>query len=104
MDNISNINQFAIYLRWCIEHDLFGDDYRKKYAKMIKKVKAKPASVDLREFIKEELNGQIIVSMFNKTGQEFTIFYFRKNCSPNFLQDIEDYALKYLGPKKYYSD
>ena len=97
-------NLFAIYLRWCMEHDLMGEDFLKEYGEVFKQVKADPASVDLRAFIRDKLNGQIMVPMFNKIGRAFTSYYYGEPDSPNFPRDIENYALEYLGPEKYYSD
>ena len=31
MDSKEYYNLFAIYLRWCIEHDLMGEDFLKEY-------------------------------------------------------------------------
>ena len=104
IDPINAYNLFAIYLRWCIEHDLMGEDFLKEYGEVAKQVKAAPASVDLRAFIRDKLNGQIMVPMFNKIGQAFTSYYYGEPDSPNFPRDIENYALEYLGPEKYYSD
>ena len=94
----------AIYLRWCMEHDLMGEDFLKEYSEVAKQVKADPASVGLRAFIRDKLNGQIMVPMFNQIGRAFTSYYYGKPDSPNFPRDIENYALEYLGPEKYYSD
>ena len=104
IDPINAYNLFAIYLRWCIEHDLMGEDFLNEYGKVAKQVKADPASVDLRAFIRDKLNGQIMVPMFNKVGRAFTSYYYGEPDSPNFPRDIENYALEYLGPEKYYSD
>ena len=104
MYNKKYYNYFAIYLRWCIEHDLMGEDFLNKYGEVAKQVKADPASVDLRAFIRDKLNGQIMVPMFNKIGRAFTSYYYGEPDSPNFPRDIENYALEYLGPEKYYSD
>ena len=104
IDPINAYNLFAIYLRWCMEHDLMGEDFLKEYGEMAKQVKSDPASVDLRAFIRDELNGQIMVPMFNKIGRAFTSYYYGEPDSPNFPRDIENYALEYLGPEKYYSD
>ena len=104
VDEINAYNLFAIYLRWCIEHDLMGEDFLNEYGEVAKQVKADPASVDLRAFIRDKLNGQIMVPMFNKIGRAFTSYYYGEPDSPNFPRDIEDYALEYLGPEKYYSD
>ena len=35
----------AIYLRWCMEHDLMGEDFLKEYSEVTKQVKADPANV-----------------------------------------------------------
>ncbi|GJN65081.1 immunity protein Imm33 domain-containing protein [Faecalibacterium gallinarum] len=104
IDPINAYNLFAIYLRWCIEHDLMGKDFLNEYGEVAKQVKADPASVDLRAFIRDKLNGQIMVPMFNKIGRAFTSYYYGEPDSPNFPRDIENYALEYLGPEKYYSD
>ena len=104
VDDLANYNLFAIYLRWCIEHNLMGEDFLKEYGEVAKQVKADPASVDLRAFIRDKLNGQIMVPMFNKIGRAFTSYYYGEPDSPNFPRDIENYALEYLGPEKYYSD
>ena len=104
IDPINAYNLFAIYLRWCIEHDLMGEDFLNEYGEVAKQVKADPASVDLRAFIRDKLNGQIMVPMFNKIGRAFTSYYYGEPDSPNFPRDIENYALEYLGPEKYYSD
>ncbi len=90
--------------RWCIEHDLMGEDFLNEYGEVAKQVKADPASVDLRAFIRDKLNGQIMVPMFNKVGRAFTSYYYGEPDSPNFPRDIENYTLEYLGPEKYYSD
>ena len=104
IDPINAYNLFAIYLRWCIEHDLMGEDFLNEYGEVAKQVKADPASVDLRALIRDKLNGQIMVPMFNKIGRAFTSYYYGEPDSPNFPRDIENYALEYLGPEKYYSD
>ena len=35
MDSKEYYNLFAIYLRWCIEHDLMGEDFLKEYLSLI---------------------------------------------------------------------
>ena len=57
IDPINAYNHMAIYLRWCMEHDLMGEDFLKEYSEVAKQVKADPASVDLRAFIRDELDG-----------------------------------------------
>ena len=44
IDPINAYNHMAIYLRWCMEHDLMGEDFLKEYGEVVKQVKADPAS------------------------------------------------------------
>ena len=104
VDEINAYNHMAIYLRWCMEHDLMGEEFLSEYGEVVEKVKTTPAGVDLREFIRDELDGQPVGPMFNKTGRAFASYYYGEPDSPYFPSDIEDYALEYLGPEKYYSD
>ena len=62
IDPINAYNHMAIYLRWCMEHDLMGEEFLKEYGEVVKQVKADPASVDLRAFIQNELDGLLVVS------------------------------------------
>ena len=75
---------------------------------MVEKVKADPAGVDLREFIRDELDGQLIGPLFNKIGRAFASYYYgaysNGHESPFFPRDIDDYALEYFGSEKYHSD
>ncbi len=38
----SYYNHMAIYLRWCMEHDLMGEDLLKEYSEVAKQVKSRP--------------------------------------------------------------
>ena len=108
VDELCACNHMAIYLRWCMEHDLMGEDFLKDYSEVVQKVKADPASVDLREFIQDELDGQLVGPMFNKMGRAFASYYYGAYSngpeSPFFPCDIDDYALQYFGPERYHSD
>ena len=46
IDPINAYNHMAIYLRWCMEHDLMGEDFLKEYSEVAKQVKDDSASVD----------------------------------------------------------
>ena len=61
----------AIYLRWCMAHDLMGEDVLKEYSEVAKQVKEDSASVDLREFIRDELDGCLFSVLFNQQGRAF---------------------------------
>ena len=104
IDPINAYNHMAIYLRWCIEHDLMGEDFLKEYSEVAKQVKADPASVDLREFIRDELDGCLFSVLFNQQGRAFAGYYYGEGDSPYYPADIDDYALKYFGPSRYHSN
>ena len=104
VDEINAYNHMAIYLRWCMEHDLVGEEFLAEYGAVVEKVKADPANVDLREFIRDELDGQLVGPLFNKIGRAFASYYYGEADSPYFPGDIDNYALEYFGSEQYYSD
>lgn len=104
VDEINVYNHMAIYLRWCMEHDLMGEEFLAEYGEVAEKVKADPAGVDLREFIWDELDGQLAGPMFNKIGRAFASYYYGEPDSPYFPSDIDDYAIGVIGQKRNYSN
>mgnify|MGYP000559174156 CR=1 FL=1 len=53
-----------------------GEEFLAEYSDVVEKVKADPAGVDLREFIRDELDGQLIGPLFNKIGRAFASYYY----------------------------
>ena len=104
VDELSAYNHMAIYLRWCMEHDLMGEEFLAEYKEVVEKVKADPASVDLRAFIRDELDGQLVGPMFNKIGRAFASYYYGEPDSPFFPSDVDDYAIGVIGQERNYSD
>ena len=104
IDPINAYNHMAIYLRWCMEHDLMGEDFLKEYSEVAKQVKADPASVDLREFIRDELDGCLFSVLFNQQGRAFAGYYYGEGDSPYYPADVDDNALRFFGSERYHSD
>ena len=104
IDPINAYNHMAIYLRWCMEHDLMGEDFLKEYSEVAKQVKADPASVDLRAFIQDELDGCLFSVLFNHQGRAFAGYYYGEGDSPYYPADVDDNALRFFGPGRYHSD
>ena len=104
IDPINAYNLFAIYLRWCIEHDLMGEDFLKEYGEVAKQVKADPANVDLRAFIQDELDGCLFSVLFNQQGRAFAGYYYGEGDSPCYPADVDDNALRFFGPERYHSN
>ena len=104
VDKLCAYNHMAIYLRWYIEHDLMSEEFLAEYSEMVQKVKADPASVDLRVFLRDELEGQLFGSLFNQKGQGFASYYYGENDSPYYPSDIDNYAARIIGQERNYSD
>ena len=104
IDPINAYNHMAIYLRWCIEHDLMGEEFLKEYGEVAKQVKADPVSVDLRAFIQDELDGCLFSVLFNQQGRAFAGYYYGEGDSPCYPADVDDNALRFFGPERYHSD
>ena len=97
-------NHMAIYLRWCMEHDLMGGKFLAEHGEVVNQVKADPGNTDLRTFIREELFGCLFSALFNQKGRAFAHYYYGENDAPYYPADIDDYALKYFGPSRYHSN
>ena len=65
-----------------MEHDLMGEEFLTEYREVAEKVKADPASVDLREFIRDELDGCLFSVLFNQQGRAFAGYYYGEGDSP----------------------
>lgn len=104
IDPINAYNHMAIYLRWCMEHDLMGEKFLEEHGDVVNQVKADPGSTDRRTFIREELFGCLFSALFNQKGRAFAHYYYGENDAPYYPADIDDYALKYFGPSRYHSN
>ena len=75
---------------------------------MVKQVKADPAGVDLRAFIRDDLDGCLFSVFFNQQGRAFAGYYYGAYCngheSPFFPSDIDNYAIGVIGQERNYSD
>ena len=104
IDPINAYNHMAIYLRWCMEHDLMSEKFLEEYGEVVNQVKADSSNTDLRTFIREELFGCLFSALFNQKGRAFAHYYYGENDAPYYPADIDDYALKYFGPSRYHSN
>ena len=104
IDPMNAYNHMAIYLRWCMEHNLMGENFLSEHGEVVKQVKASPDNTDLRTFIREELLGCLYSALFNQQGCAFAAYYYGENDAPYYPSDIDNYALKYFGPKRYHSN
>ena len=103
VDEITAYNHLAIYLRWCIEHELMADWFVRQYAATIRAVREHPADTDLRPFIRDELHGILMHGFFGEEGTAFAQYYYDGE-APSFPSDIDNYALAYFGAEQYFSE
>ncbi len=85
IDPINAYNHMAIYLRWCMEHDLMGGEFLKEYGEVAKQVKADPASVDLRAFIQNELDSCLFFVLFDQKGRALQAITMERATAPTIL-------------------
>lgn len=104
IDPINAYNHMAIYLRWCMEQDLMHESFLKEHKDLVESVKADPSRVDLRLFIRDNLEGRLFLSLFNQKGRTFAGYYYGNNFAPCYPSDVDDYALKFFGPARYHSN
>lgn len=99
-------NHIAMFLRWCIEHDLYSRDFFEPYPDLIEKVKSGNPP-DLRKFLKIAMNGELSVYHFNFLGYSFARDYYdfnHHNFEFFYPEDVDDCAEQFFGTEKYNSE
>ena len=98
-DELAPYNHMAIYLRWCIEHNLMSQPFLFRHGDLVDRVKAED-SIDLREFIRdnEDLHGGLSTILLNRVGTMFTKWYNweNRNTPYAYIKDIQAYAMDYF--------
>lgn len=108
LDELTAYNHLAIYLRWCIEHDIMSEEFIEKMGGTVNKIKC-GEKVDLRPILRDNdyLNyekGALLMSYFNEQGKAFAEYYYNRSTMPHFPCDIDNYAEEYFGSERYNSD
>lgn len=92
-------NHLALYLRWCLEHELVSEELLKQLLEW--------KGMDLREVIRtnEWCNGSLKTCCFNELGKKFTKYFYHFNLeNTNSYPDCVDrYAKDYFGEERYQS-
>ena len=98
-DELAPYNHMAIYLRWCIEHNIMSQPFLFRHGDLVDRVKVED-SIDLREFIRdnEDLHGGLSTILLNRGGTMFTKWYNWENRSTPYayIKDIQAYAMDYF--------
>ena len=103
VDEITAYNHIAIYLRYCIEHELMAEWFVRQYGETIRAVCEYPAETDLRSFLRDDLHGLLRRGFFSPEGKAFAEYYYDGE-APSFPSDIDNYALSYFGAARYHSN
>lgn len=99
-------NHIAMFLRWCIEHDLYSKDFFEQFPDLIEKVKS-GNSPDLRKFLKVAMTGELAVYHFSFLGYAFARDYYdfnHHNFEFFYPADVDACAEEYFGTEKYNSE
>ena len=102
-DEINGCNHIAIFLRWCIEHDLIASEFYEHCPDEVKGVKD-GTKTDLRQFILDYFGGELEPFQFSYMGACFTDYYYNwdKDEPEHFYpSDVDDYAERYFGTERY---
>lgn len=104
VEEINIYNHLAVFLRWAMENSFLSDNFLKAYGKELEKYTSQDF-IDLREFVKFRLKGDLRKSFFNDVGKEFIRHYYDyDNTNGNFYpEDIDEYAKRIFGEERYYS-
>ena len=106
VEEINIYNHLAVFLRWAMENSFLSDNFLKAYGKELEKYTSQDF-VDLREFVKFRLKGDLRKSFFNDIGKEFIRYYYDYDFDDGekafFPRNIDEYAKRIFGEERYYS-
>lgn len=103
---INGANHIAIFMRWCIEHDLVAPEFYRDCPDVIEGVKS-GRDTDIREFILRFFDGDLEIYQLNFLGAGFAHYYYNWEHDDGeffYPADVDDYAEKYFGTEKYNSE
>lgn len=106
IDKINGCNHIAVFLRWCIEHDLIASEFYEHCPDEVKDVKD-GTQTDLREFILNYFGGNLEPFQFSYMGACFTNYYYdwnRDDPEHFYPSDVDDCAERYFGTERYNSE
>lgn len=87
----------AVFLKWCIEHNLMNDNFVEFYAKYSDDIEN--GTLDMRDFIITNLNGELGMTLFNEEGRAFCEYYYEM-----YYDDVDSAVLDYFGEEKFNSE
>lgn len=106
LDPINGANHIAIFMRWCIEHKIIAPGFYENCPETVEGVLSGKRT-DLREFINDYFDGELVPYQLNFMGANFLHFYYnwdRDDAKFFYPADVDKYAEKYFGTERYNSE
>ena len=106
VDELNAFSHLAIYLRWCIEHDLMSESFCRRWPDIVEAVRTNPAEACLREWLRDKLKGELHASIFNERGADFACYYYGAlhEYMPHYTMDVDIHAVSRIGVERNFSD
>ncbi len=106
VDELNAFSHLAIYLRWCIEHDLMSESFCRRWPDIVEAVRTNPAEACLREWLRDKLKGELHASIFNERGAGFACYYYGAlhEYTPHYTMDVDIHAVSRIGVERNFSD
>ncbi|MFR8959233.1 MAG: DUF4253 domain-containing protein [Sutterella wadsworthensis] len=106
VDELNAFSHLAIYLRWCIEHDLMSESFCRRWPDIVEAVRTNPAEACLREWLRDQLKGELHASIFNERGADFACYYYGAlhEYTPHYTMDVDIHAVSRIGVERNFSD
>lgn len=106
VDELNAFSHLAIYLRWCIEHDLMSESFCRRWPDIVEAVRTNPAEACLREWLRDKLKGELHASIFNDRGADFACYYYGDlhEYTPHYTMDVDIHAVSRIGVERNFSD
>ena len=106
VDELNAFSHLAIYLRWCIEHDLMSESFCRRWPDIVEAVRTNPAEACLREWLLDKLKGELHASIFNERGADFACYYYGAlhEYTPHYTMDVDIHAVSRIGVERNFSD
>ena len=106
VDELNAFSHLAIYLRWCIEHDLMSESFCRRWPDIVEAVRTNPAEACLREWLRDKLKGELHASIFNERGADFACYYYGAlhEYTPHYTMEVDIHAVSRIGVERNFSD
>lgn len=104
LPTVNGANHIAIFIRWCIEHELLERNFYLQCPELAQSVR-EGKTTDLRQFFIDIFDGYLELGRFSFVGANFLNYYYGGfEGRPYYPADVDDYAENYFGTERYNSE